>query len=213
MNTVGVIGATGRVGGIVMERLLERGAGVVAISRRQVDREGVDSRIADAMDPCALGRSLEGVDAVVVALGISENPVTVRLRGARGTTDDVRSRGTATTVAAMEGHGIDRLVVLSTYGIGDSAAGLSPSMRLVVAGLLGPQFRDHEKQEQIVRRAPLDWTIARPVNLVDGPRSAVYADTGMRTVSMKVGAEQVGGALADWALDGPYLRETVALSS
>src|SRR5690606_11087426 len=71
-------------------------------------------------------RAVRGQDAVVVTLGISENPLTVRLRGARGTPMDVRSLGTRHIVEAMRRHGMKKLVVQTTYGVADARDRLRP---------------------------------------------------------------------------------------
>lgn len=95
----------------------------------------------------------------------------------------------------------------------ESFSSLSLQMKLIIGGLLRPQFRDHELQEEIVRASALDWTLARPVNLLDEDRGPLCADPHMRTVSMSVGREQVADRLADWATTSAAVRETVALSS
>ena len=105
-------------------------------------------------------------------------------------------------------------MVLSSFGVAESFSSLSLQMKFVIGGLLRPQFRDHELQEEIVRAsAPIDWTLARPVNLLDEDRGPLCADPHMRTVSMSVGREQVADRLADWATTSAAVRETVALSS
>jgi uncharacterized protein YbjT (DUF2867 family) len=212
-TTVAVVGASGATGRAVTRRLTEAGHRVVAVCRTRPDGTTAEHRPTDALDPAAVDRALAGISRVVVALGIAEDPLAVRLRGARGTSSTVRSEGTANVVRTMGAHGGGRLVVLSSYGIGDSAPGLSVSMRAVFTVLLAPQMRDHAEQERIVRESGLDWTIARPVNLVDEDRPEVVADPAMRTVSMAVGREQVAERLAHWATSDDDLGRAVALSS
>lgn len=211
--TVAVVGASGRVGQRVSQRLREAGHRVVPVSRTPDPGAPPPHRPVDALDPEAVRAALEGVDAVVVALGIAENPLRVRLRGSRGTADDVRSRGTRHVIEAMRATGARRLVVLSSTGVGDSAGVLTPGMRLVIAGLLHPQFADHARQEELVRSSCLDWTIARPVNLCPAASAPVVADPHGRVVSMDVGIDQVADCLARWATSSEHLGATVALSS
>ena len=213
MPLIAVVGATGRTGSAVISALARTGDDVVAVSRTAPTEASVAHRPTDVLDHRAVSRALTGVDAVVVALGISENPLSVRLRGARRTSSQVRSAGTRHVIRAMEEQGVRRLVVLSSYGVGDSSAGLSLQMKLIIGGLLRPQFRDHELQEEVVRASALDWTIARPVNLLDEDRGPLYSDPHMRTVSMSVGRQQVANRLADWATTSAAVGETVALSS
>jgi uncharacterized protein YbjT (DUF2867 family) len=134
----------------------------------------------------------------VVTLGISEHPLRVRLLGSSGTPLEVRSRGTAAVVAAMTGQGVRRLVVQSSYGVGESRDRLPLSSRLVFALLLRPQIADHERQERIVRGSGLTWTIVQPVYLTDGAEPAALSDTGDVT-GMRVSRRAVGEVLADLA--------------
>ena len=41
-------------------------------------------------------------------------------------------------------------------------------------GLLRRPFRDHEVQERMVRESGLEWVIARPGRLTDGPADGKY---------------------------------------
>ena len=70
---------------------------------------------------------MPGHDAVIVTLGISEPTLRVRLRGAQGTPDDVRSRGTAVVVGGRPARRRPSVVVQSSYGVGEtrSLLGLS----------------------------------------------------------------------------------------
>lgn len=213
MTTIAVLGASGRVGRRVVSALQEQGVHVLALSRSPLEVADAENRIVDALDAEQVGRALSGADGVVVALGISENPVRVRLRGPSGTTSDIRSRGTRNVVDAMRSQGISRLVALSTYGIGDSARHLPLSMRILVAALLRPQFADHEAQEQVVRASGLDWTLIRPVNLTAEKRPPVVVDPAMRTVSMRVGLDQVAEVIAGSVLGSASVHQTLALSS
>lgn len=230
MSRIAVVGASGRTGSALSAALIGRGHDVLALCRTApAGRTGsLEHRPTDVLDPVEVRTGLAGADAVVVALGISENPLAVRLRGARETAGTVRSQGTRHVVQAMGEHGVRRLVVLSSYGVGDSWSGLSSPMKLIIGALLRPQFRDHEEQEGVVRNSGLDWTIARPVNLRDadsgGTRSAgpdpagpvrgpLVADPHMRTVSMDVGRGQVADQLAEWVTSDADTGRTVALSS
>lgn len=56
----------------------------------------------------------------MVTLGIPDNPFRVRLTRRASSALDVRSAGTANVVRAMADTGVRRLVVQSTYGIGET---------------------------------------------------------------------------------------------
>ncbi|MEX5719792.1 NAD(P)-dependent oxidoreductase [Geodermatophilus maliterrae] len=195
-----VVGATGGSGRAAVEALTGRGHEVTAFARQASaalgGRAGVRAVDGDATVPGDVGPAVRGQDAVVVTLGISEPPLRVRLFGSRGTPLDVRSRGTAAVVAAMREHGVQRLVVQSSYGVGETRDRLPLSSRLVLALLLRPQIADHERQERIVRDSGLDWSLVQPVNLTDGDEPAAVSRSG-ETEGMRVSRRAVGEVVAD----------------
>ena len=210
-----VVGATGGSGRAAAETLAGRGHEVTAFARRASavfgGRAGVRAVDGDATVPGDVGRAVRGQDAVVVTLGISEPPLRVRLLGSAGTALDVRSRGTATVVAAMREHGVRRLVVQSSYGVGETRDRLPLSSRLVFALLLRPQIADHERQERIVRGSGLDWTLVQPVYLTDGDEPAALSGTG-DVEGMRVSRRALGGVLADLAEAHGAYGQVVAVS-
>jgi nucleoside-diphosphate-sugar epimerase len=211
MSVIAVVGASGKTGRLTTDKLTEQGHEVVAVCRTNV--HGVRHVPTDILDEAATRSALRGCDAVIVALGIAENPLRIRFRGAGTTSSNVRSLGTANVLAAMHAEGIGRLVVLSSYGVGDSASGLSLSMRAIFAAILAPQIRDHLRQEDLVRASATEWTIARPVNVRDEPMPAAIADPYGRTVSMNVARTDVADYLATAATSGRDWHHAVALSA
>ncbi|MGY1849094.1 MULTISPECIES: NAD(P)-dependent oxidoreductase [unclassified Blastococcus] len=210
-----VVGATGGSGRAAVDALVARGHEVTAFARAAGTafggRRGARGVDGDATSAADVGRAVDGQDAVVVALGIAEPALRVRLRGSSGTPLDVRSRGTATVVAAMQRHGVRRLVVQSSYGVGETRDRLPFTSRVVFALVLRPQIADHERQEQIVRASALDWTIVQPVYLTDGDEAATTSRTG-GTDGMKVSRRAVGAVLADLATASDAVGSTVAVS-
>src|SRR5687768_11251415 len=114
-----VVGATGKTGRRVVERLVAEGHEVTGFARRPEALADLAVRAVrgDACEPVDVERAVRGQDAVVVALGITENPLAVRLRGSTGTRLDVRSAGTRNVVEAMRRHGVRKLAVLTTFGV------------------------------------------------------------------------------------------------
>lgn len=214
-----VIGATGGTGRRAVTELLARGHDVTAFARGAAGLEvRDDARLrrlpGDATDAADVRAAVAGHDAVVVALGIAEDALRVRLRGSRGTPMDVRSRGTKHVVAAMREHGVRRLVVLSSYGVGPTRDRLPLVTRLVFALVLAPQIADTERQEQVVRASGLDWVLAQPVNLTDdvAPTGRAVASTTGDQVTMRVTRDHVARFLAVAVADDTLIGHTVTLS-
>jgi uncharacterized protein YbjT (DUF2867 family) len=195
-----VVGATGGSGRAAVEAFTGRGHEVTAFARRASaafgSRAGVRAVDGDTTVPGDVGAAVRGQDAVVVTLGISEPPLRVRLFGSRGTPLDVRSRGTAAVVAAMRAHDVRRLVVQSSYGVGETRDRLPLSSRLVFALVLRPQIADHERQERIVRDSGLDWSLVQPVYLTDGDEPAAVSRSD-DVEAMRVSRRAVGEVVAD----------------
>jgi putative NADH-flavin reductase len=207
-----VVGATGGSGRAAVAALADRGHEVTAFARRPAGfPAGVRTAAGDVTVPEDVDRAVRGQDAVVVTLGISEGTLKVRLRGSTGTPMDVRSRGTANLVEAMDRHGVRRLVVQSSYGTGPTRARLPLSSRVLFALLIRQQIQDTERQERVVRGCGLDWTLVQPVYLTDGDEPAT-CDTDGRTEGMRVSRRAVGGVLAGAVTDAGLHGATLAVS-
>ncbi|AEE45351.1 NAD(P)-dependent oxidoreductase [Cellulomonas fimi] len=210
-----VVGATGGSGRATVAELVRRGHDVTALSRHAAALTGPNVRgvDGDATDPATVDALVAGQDAVVVTLGISEDPVRVRLRGPAGTPIDVRSRGTRTVTDAMRRHGVRRIVVQSSYGVGSTRGQLPLGTRLVFALLLKPQIADEERRTAELRATDLDWVEVQPVYLTDDdvPQPAFTSlDGDIR--SMKVSRAQVARVHADAIERTDVVRRTVAVS-
>jgi nucleoside-diphosphate-sugar epimerase len=213
-----VVGSTGGSGRAVVEQLLAAGHEVTAFSRHAERVTTRSERLrfvnGDATDPFDIERAVRGHDAVVVTLGISENPIRVRLWGPAHTPLDVRSTGTRNVIRAMKKHGVSKLVVQTSYGVGETRERLGLLDRLFFTLLLSPQMADTEVQDRDVKESGLDWVIAQPVHLNDGagdeePFVSTRGDTGPR---MKVSRQSVARFLAR-AAEGPeFIGKSVALS-
>lgn len=210
-----VVGASKGTGARVVDRLLAEGHEVTAFSRSASRSAPAAARAidGDVMDADAVARVVEGHDAVVVTLGITENPLRVRLFGPARTPLDVRSAGTANVIAAMRTHRVRRLVVQTTYGLSETRDRLDWMTRGFFALLLKPQIADTERQEALVRESGLDWTTIQPVHLDDGPDPGMpHTSTTGDTASMKVSRASVARAIARAATHDAWIGSPVAVS-
>jgi putative NADH-flavin reductase len=210
-----VLGASGGSGRAAVEQLLAAGHEVTAFARREIAlrAERLHCAQGDAMAPRDVARAVLGHDAVVVALGIRENPIRVRLVGPAGTPMHIRSAGTRHVIAAMQRHGVRKLVVQSSYGVGETRDRLGLVNRLFFALLLKPQIADTELQESLVRESGLDWVLVQPVHLTDAPDDARPAlSTDGATEQMSVSRGSVGRFLAEAVASRDFIGRSVAVS-
>ena len=149
---VAVTGATGFVGGYVVNELLRRGHAVRVLVR---GANGVASRFnrpvesspGDITDPASLDPFASGCDALVHLVGI------IHEKGGRSF-DQIHRQGTENVVVAATRAGVGKYVHMSAMG--SSASSPSEYGRTKAMG------------EDAVRRSKLDWTIFRP-SIVFGP--------------------------------------------
>lgn len=141
-GTVALTGATGFVGAATLERLLEAGWTVRALTRRdQPHRPGV-TWVPGALDkPDSLAELCDGADAVLHIAGVVNAPDAAAFETGNVT-------GTANIIAAARQAGIRRFVHVSSL-----------SAREPQLSIYGASKRRGEK---LVGTSMLDWTIVRP---------------------------------------------------
>ena len=100
-------------------------------------------------------------DVVVSALGMKG-------KGAGA----ICTHGTRAILNAMTAEGVDRLIVLSAYGAGDSRG--RSLTDLLVRSVIGAKMRDKDAMEALVRASSVAWTIVRPPALTNGKRTGSY---------------------------------------
>ena len=111
---------------------------------------------------------LAGVDAVIQTLGVAASPEVI-FKPVR-----LFSDATRVLVTAMEETGVKRLICVTGFGAGDSRNKGGFLYNTAFHLFLGRVYDDKDVQEIIVRKSKLDWVIARPVILTNGPRTGCY---------------------------------------
>lgn len=168
MKTILVVGATSGIGKLSMQAALERGHHVRAFARSADTLEehaSLDRKAGDALNSDDMARAVEGVDAVIVALGIRERLAMLWEE------ETLFSRSTEVLLSAMETANVRRLVVVTGFGAGRSRSAMSSLEKLGHGAILGRVYEDKSRQEEMVIASSLDWTIARPVILTNRPAS------------------------------------------
>ncbi|HSR49506.1 MAG TPA: SDR family oxidoreductase [Acidobacteriota bacterium] len=204
-----VFGATGATGRELLKQALDQGHVATAFARNpskiaDLRHERLSVVQGDALDQVAVKSALPGQDAVLCAIGA----------GAKRST--LREEGTRSIVKAMEKEGIDRLICLSSLGVGDSRSNLSFLTRyFIVPVFLRHPFADHERQESVVKQSGLDWTIVRPPHLNDGPRTGDYRHGFLptdRQIKGKISRADVADFMLKQLGDDTYLHKTAGVS-
>ncbi|QIP83292.1 NAD(P)H-binding protein [Streptomyces sp. Tu 2975] len=128
-----VTGATGNVGGAVVDQLRAAGVPVRALVRGEADfPKGVEAVRGDLGDPASLGTALEGIDAVFLVWPF------------------LSAEGASDVIDAIGKHA-RRVVYLSSAGVG--AEKEKPGEAITMF---------HTELERLIEASGLEWTALRP---------------------------------------------------
>jgi uncharacterized protein YbjT (DUF2867 family) len=168
MMRVVIFGATGRTGRQLVDQALGLGHEVTGFARRPAALASYGPRVhvvpGDIADPPSVGLAVAGQDAVLSALGSPTwRPNTVL------------SDGINHVLAAMQQHGVRRLLCMSSLGVGETRGQLGALYNLVLIPLLLRHvFAEKERMEISIRASETEWTIVRPGAFTNSPARRRY---------------------------------------
>ncbi len=208
MNIV-IIGASGRVGRHALEQALAAGHTVTAAVRYrgaiEVRHPALSVVSCDVRNADEVCQAVAGHEAVIVALG---DP-------SRGPTD-LYSTGARNTIAAMQEHGVRRLVFLSNFGVlGERAGDLVGALLLMlVRRVIAYTLADHRLALDAMRDWGGEWVAVRPMALDGGPRTGRYrvAIEGLPDRGRRVSRADVAEFMLEQATATEYLRSVPAIA-
>lgn len=195
MARIVVFGASGNCGRLFVERAREHGHAVTAIARSALADmpPGVDVVVGDVLDPSFVAGAVRGHDIVVSALGMRY----AHPWAERRSPDDFTERATRNIVEAMKEAGLERLVVISAAGVGDSRTALNWPMRVMLkTSNVGVAYADLERMESVLAASGLDWHAVRPTTLTHGERTGRAHPTDAFRVTSTIPRADV----AEWLL-------------
>ena len=154
-----VAGAHGKTARRLVRKLAERGHEVLGLVRKEeqmpeVESDGAEAVLVDLEEEevdGAVGRAVEGCDAIVFAAGAGPGS-----GAARKETMDYG--GAVKLVEAAEEHGVRRYLMLSSIGAGNPESG-SEAMQ--------PYLFAKARADERLQKSGLDYTIIRPGSLTN----------------------------------------------
>ncbi|HVZ33573.1 MAG TPA: NAD(P)H-binding protein [Polyangiaceae bacterium] len=207
---ISILGASRGTGALAVQVALARGHDVLAFARTPdklaLSHPKLTKLRGDFHRREDVEAAVRGQEAVIITAsstslqGFRENP-------------NYFSQGTAYAIDAMKAHGVRRLVVLSALGTGESRRLMNILVqKLVISFVLKLPFADHERQEQLVRESGLDWVIARPGRLTNGPAHKRYvASAELRRVPFSISRADVADFLVNAAERDTWIHQAVQL--
>ena len=163
-----IIGASKGIGLETTRQALDAGHDVRALARSAtaiaVSNPSLEKMPGDALKTEDVEAALVGVDVVIQTLGVGLGDLFRPVH--------LFSDATRVLIAAMRSQVVKRLICVTGFGAGDSRASISCLQRLPFQIVFGRAYDDKSLQEQLIKESELDWTIARPGVLTNGPRTS-----------------------------------------
>lgn len=165
-----IVGASKGIGLETTRQALDAGYHVRALARSAAGMALSDPKLervrGDALKSGDVEAALIGVDVAIQTLGVGLGEMFRPVH--------LFSDATRVLIAAMRTQGVKRLICVTGFGAGDSRASISCLQRLPFQIVFGRAYADKSLQEKLIKESDLDWTIARPGVLTNGPRTGRY---------------------------------------
>jgi uncharacterized protein YbjT (DUF2867 family) len=206
-----VIGGSRGIGLACLRYALARSHRVRALARSAqsipVEHDNLEKRTGDATNADDMAAALDGIDAVILALGVPKT-ASALLRPIH-----LFSAATAVLLPAMQDKGIRRLLAVTGFGTGDSYARVSSAERIAFQAIMGRAYADKNRQEEMIMASDLDWTIARPGILTSNRGTGRYQVLTEPATWRNglISRADVAHFLIHAAEDGTYLHEAPVL--
>ena len=164
-----IIGGTGKTGRELIKQGLVEGHVITAIARNpkklKFDNPNFSVVKGDVLISDSLENPFREQDAVISALGHKRFFIKTT----------ILSRGTKNIINAMNNNGVKRFICITSLGIKDSKFKLGLYYTLfTIPVILFFYFLDKRKQEELIMKSNLDWTIVRPGQLTNGKKRTNY---------------------------------------
>jgi putative NADH-flavin reductase len=202
-----ILGGTGKIGRLVVEHALAAGHEVTVLARdprrlAPAPRSGMRVVEGDVSDPDALGKAVDGANAVISALGPTGNSPdqVAKLR-----------EGMRNLIAAMGRHGVHRVVNLSGAAV-DVRGERKPLFDRVASRIVRifARYIVEAKQAEYEELASsnLDWVAVRPPLVNDGPRTGRYrAGIDILRPGARISRADIADFMLAEAIEPKFIRQ------
>jgi putative NADH-flavin reductase len=204
-----IMGATGRLGRLLVDQALADGHDVTAFARDPAALDVAHPHLTvtrgDLTDVESVRAAVAGQDAVFAAVTPPARKATT-----------LYYTGATNLVDAMRRHGVRRLVWVSSAGVDpvDAAAQGLFFDRVIKPLMFKHMYADAKRAEELLRTTDLDWTFVHPPLLTNGEQTGTYR---LGVPHVPAGGKRISRAdLAEFMLrvgtGNDYVRQTVAIA-
>lgn len=199
-----MFGATGSIGSLVLDQLLEQGHGVKVLvgdpSKVPSGTERLTVIKGESGDPGAVGQVIEGCDAVIDTLGVRAN-----------TSAEVKRLLAVTELilTTMRKSGARRFIGVGGAGIrvpGDEK-GVGYGLAAWFSKLTFRRGVEEKQREfELVSKSGLDWTFVRVPYITEGPLTKNYRADMKRPPSSRISRADIAYAIVNQLQDRRYVK-------
>lgn len=200
-----IFGATGQTGLKLVDMTLNNGHEITAFVRNKdkikIKNDRLNIIVGSVLDNKQVNDAIKGQDAVISCLGGDDNKKSTIL------TNMIK-----TIVDAMKKNNVQRIAYIATAGIENEIPGIFA--KLIVSLLFKNVINDHKGAANYIRTSGLDYTIARPLSLVDSEDSQLYrtAENGVPKGGRNISRKDLAHFLLDSIENKKYVNESIGLS-
>jgi putative NADH-flavin reductase len=205
-----IFGGTGQTGRHLVEQALAQGHRVAALAREPARLDLIHDRLTivqgDVRDAQAVAQTIAGAGAVLSVLGPSDNTPTFAV-----------TKGMDNILAAMQAHGVRRLILSTGAGVRDPQD--RPTLLHAFFGALVKVFstnvyQDMRRLVDTVRASDVDWTIVRVPMLTDGPRTGqVWSGYVGQAMGTRLTRADLAAYMLSQLTDLAHVRQAPAISN
>ncbi|MGB5864878.1 MAG: NAD(P)-binding oxidoreductase [Sulfitobacter sp.] len=166
-----IMGATSGIGKCAVEEALSRDLPVRAFARSADTLSAapnLEIASGDARNASDVAAALQGVRAVIYALGIKERLSMLWQE------ETLFSETTRILLDQMGKADVSRLIAVTGFGAGRSRDAMSTLERIGHTAILGRPYADKSRQETLIMQSEADWTIVRPTILTNNKKTGQY---------------------------------------
>jgi putative NADH-flavin reductase len=211
---VTVFGATGAIGSLTVDELLDRGHEVTAYARNASKiparwGERVRVVIGDISDAAAIDSAVAGADVVVSALGPNLD---------RKATGLPLVEGTGHLLESMKRHGVNRYIGHATPSVLDPRE--KPTLQTRLIGFMGRTLLPRAYKEllgmiELITNSGVNWTIVRFTAPKDTPKTSKLrvGFYGIDKIGFPVSRADIAAFTAAQVDDDTYANAAPAISN
>ena len=204
-----IVGGTGGTGRQVIEQALLENHLVTALVRNpvklKIDHPNLKVVKGNILEPDTFEQAIKENEVVISALGHKRFFIKT----------NILSEGTKNIVNAMEKHKVKRFICITSMGVNDSRFKLGLYYTLfVIPVILLFYFLDKEKQERIIQKSSLDWTIVRPGQLTNGKKRTTYRHgpkLGSYILTKMISRADVAHFILSELKNGNYIKKSPSI--